>query len=80
MSEPTGKTYVVIGSFFDGDLAMDFAKELSADGKSPIIIPPFRDSRFYRVAIAEFNSFKDAQGGLESLKGEYGSDIWPLRY
>jgi len=80
LSEATGKTYVVIGSFFDDDLANDYAEELSADGKSPIIIPPFGESRFYRVAIAEFNSFKDAQGGLESLKAEYGNDIWPLRY
>lgn len=76
----TGKAYVVIGSFFDGDLAEDYAKELSAEGKSPYVIPPFKDYRFYRVAIAEYNSFADAQSDLDTYKAEYGNDIWTLRY
>lgn len=76
----TGKAYVVIGSFFDGDLADDYAKELSAEGKSPYVIPPFKDYRFYRVAIAEYESFADAQAGLDGYKSEYGNDIWTLRY
>ena len=80
LTEKTGRTYVIIGSFFDEDLAMDYAKELSADSKSPIIIHPFAEHRFYRVAIAEFNSFADAKVGIESFKSEYGADIWPLRY
>lgn len=80
LEQQTGKTYVIIGSFFDGDQANDFAQKLAKDGKSPMIIPPFRDYRFYRVSVAEFNSFKDAQANLDSYKSEYGEDIWPLRY
>ncbi len=76
----TGKTYIVVGSFFDDDLAMDFAQKLSANSKSPIVIPPFGESQFYRVAIAEFNSFGDARAGIGNYKAEYGQDIWPLRY
>lgn len=80
LTEKTGKTYIIIGSFFDDDLAQDFAKKLSANGRSPIVIPPFGESRFYRVAIAEFNSFADAKAGIENYKADFGQDIWPLRY
>lgn len=80
LDQQTGKTYVIVGSFFDGDQAGDFAQKLARDGKSPMIIPPFKDYRFYRVSIAEFNSFKDAQTNIENYKSEFGADVWPLRY
>jgi len=80
LDQRTGKAYVIVGSFFDEDLATDYAKELSDSGKSPMIIPPFNNARYYRVAIAEFNSFEDAVANIESYKGEFGSDIWTLRY
>lgn len=80
LPQATGKTYVIVGSFFDDDLATDFANELAVKGRSPMVIPPFGASRFHRVAIAEFNSFKDAQQGIEEYKAEFGADIWPLRY
>ncbi len=80
LSERTGKSYMVIGSFFDGDMAQDYADKLSKEGKSPFIIPPFKDYRFYRVAIAEYNSFNDATASVEGFKAEYGSEVWPLRY
>ncbi|WP_421895051.1 SPOR domain-containing protein [Marinoscillum sp.] len=78
--QATGKTYVIVGSFFDDDLATDYANKLAAEGKSPMVIPPFNDSRFYRVAIAGFDTFKDAQQSLDGYKSEYGSDVWTLRY
>lgn len=76
----TGKTYIVIGSFFDSDLAQDFARKLSEDSRSPIVISPFGESKFYRVAIAEFANFADAKASLETYKSEFGQDIWPLKY
>ncbi|MEQ9307524.1 MAG: SPOR domain-containing protein, partial [Marinoscillum sp.] len=80
LSEKTGKTYIIVGSFFDDDIANDFAGDLSVKGRSPMVIPPFGESRFYRVAIAEFETFKDAQASLDGYKTEFGADIWPLRY
>lgn len=80
LEQQTGKSYIVIGSFFDGDLAQDYAKKLSAEGKSPLIIPPFKNYRFHRVAIAEFESFKAAQASVETYKQEYGDSVWSLRY
>lgn len=80
LEQRTGKSYVVIGSFFDGDLAMDFAKALAQNGQSPQIIPPFRDYRFYRVAIAEFGTFAEAEAQAPSYGEQFGREAWPLRY
>lgn len=76
----TGKSYVIVGSFFDGDLAQDYSKILADQGKSPMIIPPFKNYYFYRVAIAEFDKFKDAEASMEPFREEYGQEVWPLRY
>lgn len=80
LSTKTGQAYVIIGSFVDEDLAGDYATELADAGKSPTIIPPFDDHRFYRVAIATYSSFADANNAVNDYKGEYGDDIWALRY
>ena len=80
LSSKTGNTYVIIGSFVDEDLAGDYANTLAASGQSPTVIPPFDDHRFYRVAIASFNSFQEANGALAGFKSDYGEDIWALRY
>jgi len=80
LPQRTGNSYIVVNSFFDGDLAQDYANVLSARGKSPMIIPPFAEYRFYRVAIAEYGTFAEALRNLESFKAEYGTKIWALRY
>ncbi|XOV95069.1 MAG: SPOR domain-containing protein [Bacteroidota bacterium] len=80
LDQRTGKSYVVIGSFFDGDLAMDFAKKLAENGNSPQIIPPFKDYRFHRVAIAQFDTFKEAEAQAPSYAEQFGREAWPLRY
>jgi len=76
----TGNTYVIVSSFVDSDLAMDYANELAAGGKSPMIIPPFSRHRFFRVAIAEFSTFDEAKGKVDDFKAEFGQDVWVLRY
>ncbi len=80
LSAKTGQAYVIIGSFVDEDLAGDYATELAGTGKSPIIIPPFDNHRFYRVAIAAYSSFADANNAVNDYKAEYGDDVWALRY
>ncbi|MBV6645553.1 MAG: SPOR domain-containing protein [Cyclobacteriaceae bacterium] len=76
----TGKSYVVVASFFDEDLAMDHAKELAGKGENPKVIPPFKDHRYYRVTIAEYDTYSLAEGSLAQYKGNFGEQIWALRY
>ncbi|MEM8895105.1 MAG: SPOR domain-containing protein [Bacteroidota bacterium] len=80
LPERTGRSYVIIASFFDEDMATDYSEELSSNGVSTSIIPPFKDSKFYRVAIAEFATYGDAAGALSQFRGTYGDDVWALRY
>ena len=76
----TGRSYVVVGSFFDDDLAMDYAKDLKAKGTTSYIIPPFGKSKFTRVAVEETGSFAEASTIANELAGQYKEQPWPLKY
>ncbi len=76
----TGRSYVVVGSFFDDDMAMDYAKELKKKGTSAYIIPPFGKSKFTRVAVAEAGTFAEASSSATALAGQFKEQPWPLKY
>ncbi|MEQ9403804.1 MAG: hypothetical protein RIM99_09480 [Cyclobacteriaceae bacterium] len=80
IEERTGNSFIIIGSFVDGDIAMDYANKLAGEGKSPSIIPPYGNGLFHRVAIAGFPTVASAIQNLDSYKGEYGDDVWVLKY
>ncbi|MTI31171.1 SPOR domain-containing protein [Xanthovirga aplysinae] len=76
----TGKYFVVIGSFFDKDLAFDQANTLERAGHKVYVIYPQEEEHFYRVGLSTaYNSFNDASSVLESLKNDFGQKIWVLR-
>jgi cytoskeletal protein RodZ len=76
----TGRSYIVIGSFIDQDIANDFAKELSGKGKGAKVIFPYGKSKRYRVSIADFDSYSDAAAQINSYKSTYGDGAWALKY
>jgi cell division protein FtsN len=76
----TGRSYIIIGSFIDQDLANDFAKELASAGKGVKIIFPYDNSKRYRVSIADFDSYSDAAVQISSFKSTYGDGAWVLKY
>jgi hypothetical protein len=80
LNSRTGRSYVVVGSFYDEDMASDYAKKLADNGTSAYIIPPFGKSKFNRVAIAETETFADATSKATELAGEYNEQPWPLKY
>jgi hypothetical protein len=80
LEDRTGAYRVVIASAIDDDLLMDYAKKLSKKGVSSKIVPPFGETKFYRLTIAEGDSWSAAQALADGLKGEYGSEVWVLRY
>jgi hypothetical protein len=80
LSGRTKRYYVVVSSDIDDDLLMDFAKKLSAKGISTKIIPPFGDKKFYRLAIADHDSFASAQTNADAVKAEYGGGVWVIKY
>lgn len=80
LSERTRRYYVVIASAVDGDLLMDHAKKLSVQGVSTKIIPPFGKHKFYRLAVAEGDTYTETQTTADGLKGQYGEGVWVIRY
>lgn len=80
VTERSSRSYVIIGSFVDEDLAMDYATKLSGEGNGVKIIDPYGKSKRYRVSIADYSSFGDAASQLNSFKGQYGEEVWALQY
>ena len=80
LADRTGKYYVVVASDVDDDLLMDYAKKLSASGVSSKIIPPHGKVRFFRLTIAEGDTYATAQGTADGMKGDYGDKLWVTKY
>ncbi|MGB3588530.1 MAG: SPOR domain-containing protein [Tunicatimonas sp.] len=81
VSTPTGRTFVVVASFVDYDLAMDYAQKLEAQGTgSKILDPTQRAPLIHRVAIADFDTFSEGATNIESFRMEYGDSVWVLKY
>ncbi len=79
INDKTGRSYVVISSFLDDDMAKDEGNRLVEQGNNVYIISP-RQKGFYRVAIDVLDTYDDAVATAESLKGTYGENVWALKY
>ncbi len=80
LSGRTKRYYVVVTSDIDDDLLMDYAKKLSAKGVSTKIIPPFGAKKFFRLAIADHDTFALAQTSADAAKADYGGGVWVIKY
>jgi len=80
LSARTRRYYVVVTSDIDDDLLMDYAKKLSATGVSTKVIPPFGGKKFYRLAVADQDTFALAQAAADANKTTYGAGVWVLKY
>nr|HNH61741.1 hypothetical protein [Cyclobacteriaceae bacterium] len=80
LTERTGRYYVVVASAVDDDLLVDHAKKLGEKGVSTKLIPPFRKYKFYRLTIADADTFAAAQQIADSKKSEYTDALWVLKY
>ncbi len=80
LSSRTGNFYIIVGSFIDSDLARDYTKKLSNNGKNPFIILPYGRAITHRVAISKYGTLAGAVNEIEAYRSEYGSDVWVLKY
>ena len=81
LSDRQGRYFVVVASSIDGDLIMDYAKKLSGKGVTSRIIPPFGKTKFHRLAVADGDTYANAQATADGMKGgEYGDKIWVIKY
>ena len=80
ISESTGRYYIVIESFIDSDMAADYGKELVTKGYSTSLLSPKGKRKFHRLTMGNYGSFVEAQEEANRLKGEFGKDLWVLKY
>lgn len=80
LTERTGRYYVIVASSVDGDLILDYAKKLAPKGVSPRIIPPHGKVKFYRLAIADGDTYASTQATADQLKGQYQDGAWVVKY
>ena len=81
ITAPTGRSYVIIGSFVDVDIARDLGEKLMQDGVGIRILSPTRRAPLlHRVAVADFDTFAEASAQIEEFKPNYGESIWVLKY
>jgi hypothetical protein len=81
LSDRTNRYYVVVASSIDDDLIMDYAQELSKKGVSSKIIPPFRKTKFSRLAVDVRDTYDEAQATADGLKGgDYGDKVWVVKF
>lgn len=80
INEPTGRYYVIVASSLDKDLVSDYGKKLAEQGMTCNILAPIGNRMFHRLSIADFASLNDAAIQSEQLKGEFGEEVWVIRY
>ena len=80
ISQPLDKYYLIVGSFLDNDLAIDYAKKLILSGSNVIIILDFHVRYFTRVALLEYETLDKANVGLDKYKDEFDEQLWVLKY
>ena len=80
LTQPMNKYFLIVASFLDKDLAIDYSNELTLSGSKVIIIPPFSKSRFTRVALGEYETLETASVGINNYKDEFNEQLWVLKY
>ena len=73
------KYYLILASYFDNDLALDYAEKLILSQSDVVIISPFSTSKFTRVAL-QYETLDKAKIGLGKHKDEFSEQLWVLKY
>jgi Sec-independent protein translocase protein TatA len=77
---PQGQYYVIIASYIDRDLGMDYGKKLLKRHPYITLISPAKGKHFYRLAIDQGATFAAASEKVAALKADYGDQLWVLKY
>lgn len=80
INQPTGRYHVIVASSIDKDLVRDYGEKLAGRGMTCNILAPRGNRKFHRLSVADFASLNDAAVRSEQLKGDFGDDVWVIRY
>ena len=80
ISSRTGRYYMIVGSFVDGDLAQDYAGNLAKEGYEAKIIEPSGTRKFYRLSVKDAEAIEDLNVELDAMRAKYGENVWIVKY
>lgn len=80
ISQKTSRYYVVVSSGLDGDLAMDYAKKEVNNGTNIKLLSPLGTNKFYRVTVADYDTWVEAENAANDMKSTFGDGVWVLKY
>lgn len=82
INDRTGRYYIVLNSFFDSDLAKDFAQSLAREGVDAKIIAPADSKKgFHRVVLSnDYGTWEAAEASLGEYREVFGESVWVLKY
>lgn len=80
LTERSGRYYIILESFIDGDFAKDFGNKIAKEGTPSFLIPPYSKKKMQRVGIGSYDSHGEAQSALNDLPSEFGTGKWILKY
>lgn len=72
--------FLVVGSFIDEDMAMDYSKDLIQKGMRTYLVHPYGEIAYYRLAIGQFESFALAAVEMDRVQGDFKENLWVLKY
>ncbi|KEO74009.1 SPOR domain-containing protein [Anditalea andensis] len=72
--------FVVVGSFIDEDMALDYSNKLNRQQKNTYLVYPYGEIAYYRLAIGEYESLVQAVEVLEAHQENYKENLWVLKY
>lgn len=75
-----GRYFVVVGSFIDKDNAIKLRNKIAARGMNVTLIEKSKDSRFYKVAIDDFDNQEEANRRKNELQKDFGDQVWVMSY
>lgn len=75
-----GRFFVVVGSFISRDNAYKFRNSIASSGANVTVLEPSPKSKFYKVAIDDFDSKDEAMKKKSEVASDFGSSAWVLSY
>jgi cell division protein FtsN len=80
ISGPLGRYYIIAGGFSTQDNAQKLITKLTKKGLDAKVIAPVDNKGLYKVSLGDYNTADEARLSLDTLKPEYGNEIWIFKY
>jgi hypothetical protein len=79
LTEKTNRYYIIVGGFGNMDTAKKFRQTLASHGYKVSFIPHYKRDDYYRVALVDFESEREAYNKRSQLRVNY-PNAWVIKY